>query len=195
MFLKNKWQTAFFALVALLVICFGVLFAKATAPVSTPAETTASSTTDPTLEVTMNRKQVNALSANYLNRFLKDSKVKYRFVVGKQYATVIGTTRFLGAKIQFAMNFVPEKTAKGNILLRAKGLAVGRLNLPLHFVLSYVKKNYDLPNWVSINQKKQTILLDLNKYSKKQSVRYSAEKLDMTNGRFTFKITIPKGDK
>ena len=73
MFLKNKWRTAFFALVALLVICFGVLFAKVTAPVSTPAETTASSTTDPTLEVTMNRKQVNALSANYLNRFLKDS--------------------------------------------------------------------------------------------------------------------------
>lgn len=191
---QNKWKVAFLTLVALLVVGTGVVWVKATAPVDVAQETAAGRSSDPTLEVTMDRKQVNALAANYLNRFLKDSKVKYRFVVGKQYATVIGTTKFLGSKVQFAMNFVPEKTSKGNVLLKAKGLAIGRLNLPLKFVLGYVKKNYDLPNWVSINQKKQTILLDLNKYSKKQSVRYTAEKLDMAGNQFTFLITIPKGN-
>ena len=64
------------------------------------------------------------------------------------------------------MNCIPVKTSEGNILLKAKGLAVGRLNLPIGFVMGYIKKNYQLPNWVYINQKKKTILLDLNKYTK-----------------------------
>ncbi|MBM6753888.1 YpmS family protein [Lactobacillus alvi] len=191
----NKWKVAFFTLLALIVVSFGSLYVKATAPTNVSTELKAPTTKAPTLDVTMNRAQVNALSANYLNRFLKNSRIKYRFVVGAKYATVIGTTKVLGAKVQFAMNFVPEKTDAGNILLRAKGLSVGRLNLPLKFVLAYVKKNYDLPKWVSINQKKQTILLDLNRYSQHQSVRYTAQKLNMQAGKFVFRITIPKGDK
>lgn len=190
----NKWKVAFFVLLAVIGVSLGSLYVKAIAPTTIPTEMKAPVTKDPTLDITMNRDQVNALSANYLNRFLKNSQIKYRFVVGPKYATVIGTTKVLGAKVQFAMNFVPEKTAAGNILLKAKGLTVGRLNLPLKFVLAYVKKNYDLPKWVAINQRRQTILLDLNRYSRHQSVRYAAQQLKMQEGKFVFRITIPKGE-
>ena len=75
--------------------------------------------------------------------------------------------------------------------MRAKGLAVGRLNLPIRFVMAFLKKNYKLPQWVGLNVKKETILLDLNKYSQDKSVQYTAKEINMTNGTFRFLITIP----
>lgn len=189
----NPWKWAFLTLLTLIIVVVGVIFFKTTAPTSVPAQQEAYSTTDTSVALTLNRRQVNALSKNYLDRFLKDDKVKYRFVVGKKYATVIGKTHFLGAQVQFALNFIPKRLSNGNILLQTKGLSVGQLNLPVKFVLSYIKGNYKLPNWVYVNQKKKTIILDLNRYSKHRSLHYSAQEVDMENGEFKFLITIPKG--
>lgn len=189
---RNYWKWAFWGLV--IIILGGCLFiyGRVTAPANTPTETSAPAKTANSFEVNLNRKQVNALSSNYLDRFLKGNNIKYRFIVGKQYATVIGTTKFLGARVQFAMNFVPERQENGNVLLKAKGLSIGRLNLPIKYVMGYIKKQYKLPNWVYVDQNKRTILLDLNKYSKHHALHYSAEKIDIQNGEFRFLISIPK---
>lgn len=189
----NPWKWAFLILLALIVITGGVIFYKATAPTSVPAQEAAYSTSDTSVAVTLNCRQVNALSKNYLDRFLKDDKVKYRFLVGEKYATVIGKTHFLGAQVQFALNFIPKRLSNGNIILQTKGLSVGQLNLPVKFVLSYIKANYKLPNWVYLNQKKKTITLDLNRYSKHRTLHYSAQEINMKKGEFKFLITIPKG--
>lgn len=189
---RNYWKWAFWALVLIILGSGLFLYGRVTAPASVPAESSAPAKTANSFEVTLDRSQVNALSSNYLDRLLKGSDIKYRFIVGKQYATVIGITKFLGAKVQFAMNFIPERQSNGNVLLKAKGLSIGRLNLPIKYVMGYIKKQYKLPNWVYVNQNRRTILLDLNKYSKHHSLHYSAEKIDINNGEFRFLISIPK---
>ena len=141
----NWWKWAFFCLVALIVISCGVVLNKATAP--TPATTTSKAVkpSDSSVTVELNKKQVNALAANYLNQFLKGQKIRYDFIVGDQYATLTGNTKFLGAKVRFAINFIPERLSNGNVLLRARGLSVGRLNIPIKFVMGYIAKNYNIP--------------------------------------------------
>lgn len=192
---RNPWKWAFLTLLAVIVVTVGTIFYNVSAPTTVPTQEAAYNKTDTSVAVTLNRRQVNALSKNYLDRFLKDDKVKYRFLVGNKYATVIGKTHFLGAKVQFALNFIPKRLSNGNILLQTKGLSVGQLNLPVKFVLSYIKANYKLPNWVYLNQKKRTIILDLNRYSKHRALHYSAQEINMEKGEFKFLITIPKGGK
>lgn len=188
---RNPWKWAFFTLLIVIVAAAGITLSKVVAPVNEPAQQAAYSPTNTSVEVNLSRAQVNALSANYLNRFLKDKKVKYRFIVGKKYATLIGQTKFLGAKVQFALNFIPQRLSNGNILLKARGLSVGQLNVPISFVMGYIKNSYHLPNWVYINQKKKTVVLDLNKYSRHRSLHYAAEELNMNDGQFKFLISIP----
>lgn len=187
----NWWKWAFLLLLALILITGGVILNRATAPAPQPAVSRTVNSRDTSVVVELNRKQVNALSANYLNKFLKGQRVKYHFIVGSKYATLTGDTHFMGVKIRFALNFIPEKTSDGNVLLRAKGLTVGRLNIPIKFVMGYIAKNYNIPKWVLINAKKKTILLDLNRYSKNKSVQYNAQEIDMQDGRFKFLITVP----
>ena len=106
-----------------------------------------------------------------------------------------GNTKFLGAKVRFAINFIPERLDNGNVLLRAKGLSVGRLNIPIKFVMGYIAKNYNIPKWVTINPQKKTVLLDLNRYSKHRSLKYSAQEINMQEGRFKFLITVPTSNE
>lgn len=187
----NGWKWAFFVLLAAIIIGGAVVVHRAAAPAPAPEVSRPVQTTDTSLTVDLNRKQVNALSANYLNKFLKGERVKYHFIVGEKYATLIGDTKFMGVKIRFAINFIPQMTKEGNVLLKAKGLSVGQLNIPLKFVMGYIAKNYNIPKWVSIDTKKKTILLDLNRYSKHRSLKYSAEEINMEDGRFRFLITVP----
>lgn len=187
----NGWKWAFFVPLAAIIIGGAVVVHKAAAPAPAPEVSRPVQATDTSLTVALNRKQVNALSANYLNQFLKGERVKYHFIVGVKYATLIGDTKFMGVKIRFAINFIPQMTKEGNILLKAKGLSVGQLNIPLKFVMGYIAKNYNIPKWVSIDAKNKTILLDLNRYSKHRSLKYSAEEINMEDGRFRFLITVP----
>ncbi|WP_242363358.1 YpmS family protein [Limosilactobacillus antri] len=187
----NWWKWAFIVLLAAIILATGVIINRVTAPAPAPAITQKAAVGDTSMTVELNRHQVNALAANYLNRFLKDQQVKYTFIVGQQYATLAGDTKFLGAKIRFALNFIPERQPDGNVLLRARGLSIGRLNIPVKIVMGYIAKNYNVPKWVKINAKKKTILLDLNQYSAKRSLKYSAEEINMAKGRFKFLITVP----
>lgn len=187
----NRWKWAFTVLLAVIVLATGIVINRVTAPAQTPAVTRKADIGDTSMTVELNRHQVNALAANYLNRFLRGQQVKYTFIVGQQYATLAGDTKFLGAKIRFALNFIPERQKNGNVLLRAKGLSIGRLNLPVKIVMGYIAKNYNVPKWVKIDAKKKTILLDLNQYSAKRSLKYSAQEINMAQGRFKFLITVP----
>lgn len=189
-----KW--AFLSLVAIIIIAAAVLFraCSASVPQSTVGQA-AYAKTDNSVQIDLTRQQLNALSDNYLDQFLKKSKIKYRFIVGPKYATVIGKTKFLGTSIQFSLNMVPERLHNGNVLLKAAGMNVGRLNVPVGFVMGFIAKQYKLPNWVSVNPKKHTILLDLNKYSRHKQLHYSMEKIDMAGGRFQMKLSIPNNAK
>lgn len=188
----NWWKWSFIGLIAVLVIGAAVVFHSASAPLPRSTQGQAAyANTDNSVQIDLTRQQLNALSDNYLDQFLSKSKIKYRFIVGPKYATVIGKTKFLGSKIQFSLNMVPHKLSNGNVMLKAAGINVGKLNIPVGFVMGFIAKQYQLPKWVSVNAKQHTILLDLNKYSRNKQLHYSMEKIDMQNGRFQMKLSIP----
>lgn len=189
---RNLWKWAFVIIVIILIGGGIYLYTQITAPIEKQTTSQPIKQSNSSFEVDLNSSQVNALADNYLVRLQKGQKTKYGFIVGKKYATITGTTKFLGSKINFALNFTPTRQSNGNVLLKAKGLAVGRLNLPITYVMGYIKNNYKVPSWVRLNQKKKTILLDLNQYSRHRNLQYSAKKISLVNGDFRFLVTVPK---
>lgn len=78
----NRWEWAFSCLVALIVISYEVVLNEAIT--STPVTTTSRVTkpSDSPVTTGLNKKQVNALTADYLNQFLKGQKTRYDSIVG-----------------------------------------------------------------------------------------------------------------
>ena len=144
------------------------------------------------ISVNLNKKQINALSSYYLEKFEKKEKnMDYKFWVDKQ-AYVYGKITILGSKVGYLLSLDPHLLSNGDVELTASKLEVGKLNVPPRFVIGYVGKHYKIPKWVELDSKNSRIILHVNKLGGKNELSYQANKIDMNGeGDFDFKVLIP----
>ncbi|WP_409022524.1 YpmS family protein [Dellaglioa sp. P0083] len=190
----NAWKVAFIILFSLLIgvlLYFSVSIMNQSQDQKTlTTQTTSKATKRTELSVEMNKEQLNGTINYYLKSIQKGQSIKYRFLVDKS-AILMGTTKILGQNISFTLYSDPVVTDDGNILLKAKSVAVGSLPVPKKFIMDYVKNAYDLPNWITINSKEQTIMLNLKKLDIENGIQASATKIDLKTNVFKFDVSIP----
>jgi len=189
----NIWKWVAIVLIALIV---GTGVYMGTQVLRSPSESTTitktSKTSAASVPITMDRNQLNALANYYLNDLQKGQDLKYRFVVRKTGAYLLGTTQVLGQNVSFVITMQPSVIDDGNISLKATNLSVGTMSLPISFVINYINNNYKTPKWVKLDANKKTISLYLNKIVGKNDVRYSVDKVDLKNDLLKFEMHIPK---
>lgn len=190
----NPWKWAFIVLLALVLASGAFIWLKVTTPSQDQVQInqqankiTAKQTAD--IEVSMNKDQLNA-AINYYLRKNEKNNIKYRFLLDKS-AILMGTTKILNKDVSFTLYTQPGLDKDGNILLKAKSVAIGSLNAPPSFILGYIKSNYDLGKGVIIDKKKATITLDLNALVEKQGVKVKGQELNLAQNKFLFKVSIP----
>ncbi|WP_125545781.1 YpmS family protein [Levilactobacillus lindianensis] len=187
----NWWKWGFIGLVSLFVIILVVMGIKATSGVKVAS--TAKPDTDTTnINVTLNKRQVNALADYYVNKSLEGQDVKYQFQV-TDHAMITGSTKVLGANVNFVLLLKPTVLPSGDVKLKAQKLSVGSLPVPISFVMSYIAKNYPLPKWVAMDTRQSTMTLHLTAIGNGKKLSYAAKKIDMSGaGKFVFQARIPK---
>ena len=188
---KNWWRTGFLTLITVMVVGLitGVVLALRPVKVASTARPATQATT---LDVTLNKRQVNALADYYINEGLKDQTVKYQFQVN-DHAMLTGATEVLGAHVNFALMFKPTVLANGDVKLTAQKLSIGSLPVPVSFVMAYVAKNYPLPKWVAMDSRAHTMTLHLTAIGNGKKLSYAAKTIDLSGaGKFVFQARIPK---
>ncbi|WP_162143208.1 YpmS family protein [Schleiferilactobacillus harbinensis] len=186
----NPWRWAFLILAGIVLGCGIFLGVRIFTPAAnTPKVTQVAGA--PSLTVALNRKQINQLTQHYLDDYLKDSKIKYQLRVEETSVLLIGTVKFLGSSIQFNLVLTPYVQDNGDVQLRAKQLAIGSLNVPVNFVLSFVQSSYKLPKWVSVDQKHETIMLHLTRFKTAGGFQITAKRLDFAADQFVFNVYLP----
>ncbi|MEX0380769.1 YpmS family protein [Leuconostoc sp. MS02] len=184
-FLKQKqspWFWSFWTLLGIILLTGIFFFAIAAQPVAMTDNRSKIASSDATFDVSLNKKQVNALVAYYLS----DSNANgYTFRV-EDNIMMYGSAKFLGENFKFGMMMRPEITKNGNIILTAQKLAIGNLPLPISAVMQYVKSSYDAPKFVQINPKKKQIFIDMTQLPVTQGMSFRAKVIDMKSDSFIF---------
>ncbi|MHC9536380.1 YpmS family protein [Dellaglioa sp. BT-FLS60] len=190
----NAWKVAFIVLLSLLIGTMLYLFVSVASQSqdqkTLTTQTNSKATERTSLSVEMNKEQLNGTINYYLKSIQKGQSIKYRFLVDKS-AILMGTTKVLGQNISFTLYSDPVVTPNGNIVLKTKSVAVGSLPVPKKFIMNYVKKAYTLPNWITIDSQKQTIMLNLKELDIENGIQASATKIDLKNNIFKFDVSIP----
>ncbi|QMU07613.1 YpmS family protein [Levilactobacillus suantsaii] len=189
---RNWWKISCLTLVTLLVLGLIVVGIQVLRPVkvASTAQPTKGATTN--VNVTLNKKQVNALADYYVDKSLSGQSMKYRFQV-TDHALLTGSTKVLGAHVNFALLFKPKVLPSGNVRLTAQKLSIGSLPVPVSFVMNYVAKTYPLPKWVAMDSANKTVTLHLNAIGNGKKLSYAAKKIDLSgNGKFVFQARIPQ---
>lgn len=147
--------------------------------------------TDASMEVQLTKKNLNA----WMNKYLNDDptlKKRLRFEMGQSSMMVYGTERLLGQDVDYGMKMTPSVTKDGNLLLHADSVAVGQLPLPVNYVIGGLASHLDLPAWVSVNSKKQTILINFKKVPKVSGMQIKVKKINMKKDHFVFQVGLPE---
>ncbi|CAM2813909.1 YpmS family protein [Dellaglioa algida] len=190
----NAWKIAFIVLLSLLIgtvlyLSIGAM-SQSKDQKALVTQTNSKATKRTNLSVEMNKDQLNGTINYYLKSIQKGQSIKYRFLVDKS-AILMGTTKVLGQDVSFTLYSDPIVTSSGDIVLKAKSVAVGALPVPKKFIMNYVKKAYDLPSWITIDSKNQTIVLNLKKLDIENGIQASATKIDLKTNVFKFNVSIP----
>lgn len=188
----NIWKTAFLVLLGILVGCAVFLFIQFGGDREEEYHSSQSTEeiTDASFSVQLEKEQVNNLISYYLNDFLKDSGVKYKFYLEDQ-ALLNGTFDLLGYDMQFYLYFDPFVMENGDIKLKAKELSIGKLPLPVSQVMKFAKKKFDVPNWVEIDIENETVVLHLSDFQMKNNMKIKAEKINLIDDDIRFDVYIP----
>ncbi|WP_153384214.1 YpmS family protein [Companilactobacillus halodurans] len=190
---RNYWKYAFITLVAIIVIGLGFIGTKV---LSSPTEnyqvtSNVENQSSKVFTVNMTKQQANKMAQYYLKHTLNNGKTDYQLVLKKD-AELTGAISFLGAKIHFTILMQPYAKTNGDILLKAKGMKIGDLSLPISFVMNYIKNSFKTPNWVDIDGKDKSILLKFTKFTTKDGYGIRAKNIDLKNNKLSFEVMNSK---
>ncbi|MDT1997375.1 hypothetical protein CKN82_09850 [Carnobacterium divergens] len=187
----NPWKWAFLILIAILLgigIWGGT---KIFVPVNTVTEQKkVQKTEDVSFEVSTHKKEVNEIVAHGIDRFIEKGDIQYQLVFNEQ-AEVIGTFKLFNHDVHFYLYLDPFVMENGNVQLKATNLSIGKLNLPIGYVMNLISKQYNLPKWVQIDSKKQLIVLNLDEYKLENGLKIKAKKFDLKNDDIRFSVYLP----
>lgn len=179
---KPIWFWLFWGLISILLVGGIWLFNEASGPVKIKDNVSKISKSDATFDVSLNKKQINALVAHYLN---DTDNSGYTFKIGDD-VMMYGSAKLLGQKFNFGMALDAKLTPNGNIVMQAKSLAIGNLSLPIKAVMSYVRSGYDAPEYVTIVPKKKQIFIDMSKLPTTQGIKFKAKVINIKADQFVF---------
>ncbi|WP_180994285.1 YpmS family protein [Bacillus sp. Marseille-P3661] len=129
---------------------------------------------------------------NYINEYINknSSKPPYTYrVLLEDDVKLSGHMEIFTNKVEYLLTFDPQVTRDGNLLLRQKQISLGRLELPAPFVLSYIEKYYQLPDWVSIYPNEKTIHLKITDLTFAQKYKLIMKEFNLKKNEIVFNLS------
>lgn len=192
----NGWKIAFIVLASLLIGSSLVIMNRMTQEredLSVLAKNEPVLEGEPLLNIQSQKAQINKIVSLYLEDLQKDSKKgeeqNFQFIL-KNEALISGEFDLLGFPLRFYLYLDPFVMDDGNVQLKAKSLSVGALNLPIAQVLRMIAKTPQLPKWVEVNPKSETIVLRLDQFELTNGLYLRAKKINLVEDEIEFSIYL-----
>ncbi|NVY95768.1 YpmS family protein [Lactobacillus sp. DCY120] len=189
----NFWKWAFWLLVILIIgtVATSTTLAfwpeKSTEPQT--EESSKASSKKAIFDVALTNQQVERLANHYIDKQLSQGDIKYSLKVG-EHVSLLGTVVFLGSKIHFELITDATATKTGGVQLRVRGLKVGKLGVPVEFLMFYIQHNYHFPKWVQVQSSRRLIKINLEQYQQTSSDGYyfRIQKLNLQENQLRVKV-------
>src|SRR5690606_26374985 len=119
---------------------------------------------------------------NYYIRKEYSSGPLYYEVRLNDQVEVIGQLEIFNEIIELKMTFTPEAMENGDVLLTQTSVSIGKLNLPVSYIMNFMAKTYKFPAWVKIYPTEKVIHVDLSELVLKNGAQVRAEEFNLITG-------------
>lgn len=184
----NKWKTFFFILlscnIALMIIIGLLIF------LPTDSHKKENIEIDETgQEIVFPIKTSKSDLNKVINHYLEKNHINYQVVL-KDKVELYGTMKIFTQNVEMKVLFEPEALENGDLLLKNPSISIGRLQLPVSYVLKFVRDQYDIPEWVTIIPEEEYVYVSLQEM-KINNLRTKVNKFDLKNDDIRFSLVVP----
>lgn len=189
---RNYWKWIGIILISLIVILAGWIYVAVfvSSPQTEPTPTLISNKEAVEFQTSTTKADLNQLISTYIDEFSKDQDIGYQVFVANN-VNFTAEAKIFDQPVELHLKFSPKVVDDGNVELTLKDMSVGALPLPVSYVMSYVNKNYQFPDWVTINPKKEKIYLALDKLKLKGDTKVRVDTLDLKKDDISFTLLVP----
>ncbi|RHW37579.1 DUF2140 family protein [Lysinibacillus yapensis] len=189
----NFWKVAFFTLMGAIILGFVGIYYWATSPTDEGSVSTQNITAKPSdsvLLVETTADDFEQIAMKYLKKELQNSQLPIDFSVDESIGLSSELTVF-GVTVPFSMQFDPQVTEEGNIILKQTSVNVGKLNLPPMTVLKLMDEAVQFPEWIIVRPNEEELFVDLSKFPIMSGAHVKAKEIDLQNNRILLEVIIP----
>jgi uncharacterized protein YpmS len=190
--MKNKWKIGFLLLLGINLLIAIVMLSLVMFPSVGPQTSKVESPRGEHVSfyVKSNKNDLNKLINHYIKEEAADSPIDYRVLLGEE-VELYGTLQFFGDELNMKLTFEPKALGNGDLVLQQKSMTIGRLHLPISYVLNFIGKNYKIPKGVDIRPKDQLIYIHMQQLKQKSDIKIKADKFDLKKDDIAFTIFVP----
>ncbi|MBO1512223.1 YpmS family protein [Metabacillus bambusae] len=190
----NKWKISF--LVLIIINVFFIIFVATSLliPSKKPNEEVKMDKNGEDVSIpfliSTEKKSLTDLINHYLEEETDQKNLQYRVEL-EENVNVYGVIKAFNKDIDMTLILEPKVKSDGNMQLIVKELSIGRLKLPISYVLKYMNTNYDLPSYVVIDSSKKEIDINLDELTLKNDLSARAESFNLKKDDITFTLFVP----
>ncbi len=190
---QSKWKKLFISLLILnLVIVLSLVIllnipAKETKVIPKP---TINDDLTSVLSVESNKDNLNELINAYLTETLEDTKYKYDVYLD-DVVHLKGELPIFSASIPLYIQLEPTAQANGDVILKQKSISLGLLELPNEKILEYMEKYLPLPEWVTIDAKKEDIYVKVTEMELDSDFGVEVRDFDLEEDKIRLDFIVP----
>lgn len=140
-------------------------------------------------QVKTNKHDLNKVINHYLEEELS-GKIDYRIILTDE-VELYGTLPVFNREVEMKLTFEPHALENGDIELEQKTMSIGKLSLPVSYVLKFIQNSYEFPDWVIIQPDKETIYMSLQNMELKSNLDVRVDEFHLKNDDISFSLGVP----
>ncbi|MED4849829.1 YpmS family protein [Bacillus atrophaeus] len=185
----KKWKRLFFILLALNIIVAGGIAVL----MILPGEKTDMQQTK-TNEYGFNVTSTKESLAAFVNWYLKEkasNQLDYKVEIDDD-VQVVGKIKAFSSTIDAFVAFQPIVQENGDVELEVTKFSLGKLSIPISFVLNYMDSFYELPSFVHVHPSDKSIEVSLSEMPLSNGMYVKADKINLEEDEIEFSYYHPK---
>lgn len=185
-----SWKKSFFTLICINVITILTLLVLLILPVGGNIPLNKNEKGNfVAFTVQTKKDDLTKLINHYIEKEGLDGPIDY-FVHLSDEVELYGSLPVFNQEIELKMTFEAKALENGDLLLNQKSISIGQLNLPVSYVMKFIKQSYNLPEWVTIDPEKELVYVSLTSMKLKSDMTVFAEEFNLKRDKISLQLKV-----
>lgn len=136
------------------------------------------------------KENLNEVINHYIEKEASGGPIEY-FVKLDQEVELYGAISIFGEEIQMIMTFEPKALENGDLILQQQSISIGKMKLPVSYVLKFIEERYKLPKGVIISPSEKLIYISMQELKLKSDFKVKVEEFNLKTNDISFQLFVP----